>query len=251
MNQVRKNIIINDILGFLSQHPGALVSTIAEDLQMSVHDVEQQLNQLMADGKVYCIDEHGLTHFFLEKKPNRSRTARMEDTRQTVYQCILQHPGMHQAEIARTLGMSSQLVEYYLHTLEISKDVTSVRDEGGYYLRYYVADQRIDRQEKTLLKLLRHPIPLRIVIALLKHESLKHNEIAEHLSIAPSKLSYHLKKLLEGGVVEVHSYGRDRGYVLIDKNSIASLIKKYNVKLQKDVAIEQFKGVWDDLHYKS
>ena len=84
-------------------------------------------------------------------------------------------------------------------------------------------------EEKKKLARLRQKSLLKIIVLLLKFHSLKHKDILENLSIAPSTLSYQLNKLIEKGIIEVVPYGKERGYILKDTNEITWLIDKYKL----------------------
>jgi len=120
------------------------------------------------------------------------------------------------------------------------KVIYSVKEAG--YIRYYVKGE-IATKDKKILSLMRQEIPLKIVLLLLKHTNLQHKEILKEVGVAPSTLSYHLKKLVKREIIEVQSYGEEKGYSIKNRETITGLIvqyKPYNL-------FESFKDIWVDL----
>lgn len=61
----------------------------------------------------------------------------------------------------------------------------------------------------------------------------------EHLGISPSNLSYHLNKLVKYEIIEVKSYGDEKGYKLKNKKEVLQCLLNY-------IVIDGFKDLWDD-----
>lgn len=162
------------------------------------------------------------------------------DTRRKIYDIVVKNPGLHLSKIAELLNMRISLVEYHLLYLGKNQIVVSVNESG--YTRYYVKGE-IGTEDKKALALLRQNVPLRIVILLLKCDSSQHKELLKNLDIAPSTLSYHLKKLVKCGIISVQTYGEEKGYSIINKEMVTRLLiqyKPYNL-------IDSFKDIWVDL----
>jgi predicted transcriptional regulator len=161
------------------------------------------------------------------------------ETRRKIYDLVAKNPGLHLSKIAKLLGMRISLVEYHLFYLEKNQLVVPVNESG--YTRYYVKG-KIGTEDKKVLALLRQDVPLRIVILLLKCDSSQHKELLQNLDVAPSTLSYHLKKLVKCGIISVQTYGEEKGYSIINKEMVVRLLiqyKPYNL-------IESFKDIWID-----
>jgi predicted transcriptional regulator len=147
---------------------------------------------------------------------------------------------LHLSKIAEILGMRISLVEYHLFYLEKNQLIVPVSESG--YSRYYVKGE-VGTEDKKVLGLLRQNVPLRIMLLLLKCDSSQHKEILQNLDVAPSTLSYHLKKLVTCGVVAVQSYGEEKGYSVINKEMVTRLLIRY----KPYSLIDSFKDVWVDL----
>jgi len=162
------------------------------------------------------------------------------ETRRKIYDLVDKNPGLHLSKIAEILSMRISLVEYHLFYLEKNQLVVSANESG--YTRYYVKGE-IGTEDKKVLALLRQNVPLRIAILLLKCESSQHKELLQNLDVAPSTLSYHLKKLVKCGIISVQTYGVEKGYSIINKEMVTRLLIKY----KPYSLIESFKDVWVDL----
>ena len=127
--------------------------------------------------------------------------------------------------------------------------ISVVRDDKGYYKRYYLADVGLKSDEKQILELLRKKILLKIVMLLLKNSTMQHKQILEYFDISSSTLSYHLTKLVENGIVDVHPHGREKGYSLKNREEIIRILKKYELNIELNLTVEGFKDMWDDLSY--
>ncbi len=161
------------------------------------------------------------------------------ETRRKIHDLISKNPGLHLSKIAEILKMGTSLVDYHLIYLEKNEIVNFVKESG--YVRYYIKG-KIGFEDKKILSILRQEIPLKIILYLLKTKILQHKEILQNLNIAPSTLSYHLKKLLKLNIIRVETYGGDKGYCVIDKKLIVSVLiqyKPYNL-------FESFNDIWID-----
>ena len=161
------------------------------------------------------------------------------ETRRDIYDLVAKNPGLHLSKIAKLLKMRVSLVEYHLVYLVKNQVIRAVKESG--YLRFYVKG-KVGTEDKQVLSILRQEVPLRIVLYLLKSERSKHKDILKEMNVAPSTLSYHLKKLNKCGLISVKTYGDEKGYSIVDRNKLVNILvqyKPYNV-------IESFKDIWID-----
>ena len=168
-------------------------------------------------------------------------------TRREIFELIEEFPGLHLREIERQLDLSSALAEYHLIALRKNDLINSV-EEGG-YKRYYPHYKRgeggtkpaLSREEKRIVGILREVAPFRIVLFLMGREFAQHKEIRDAHNISKSTLSYHLKKLLELGMLEKRARGPNRGFFIPDKKRIQRLMIQY--KPTPDV-LRDYGDVW-------
>lgn len=174
------------------------------------------------------------------------------ETRKEIYNVIVRFPGLHLREISRRLNMPASLAEYHLQELEDNNVVISIRESG--YKRYYPhpniaeRDERITElqpKERKILGILRQKIPLKITLFLLETKHATHSEISESLGISPSKLSYHLNKLVQLALVNHQRRGEGKGYSLTNEKKIKKLLETH--RPPKDL-VEGFIDLWEKLN---
>jgi len=162
------------------------------------------------------------------------------DTRRKIYDLVAKNPGLHLSKISELLNMRISLVEYHLNYLEKNQVIAYIRESG--YLRFYIKG-KIGIEDKRILAILRQDIPLKILLFLLKNINSQHKDILGYINVAPSTLSYHLKKLIKFGLISVQSYGDERGYFVNNREIIVKLLVQY----KPYSLIEDFKDIWIDL----
>lgn len=162
------------------------------------------------------------------------------ETRRIIYDLIEKNPGLHLSKIAEMLNIRISLVEYHLAHLERNDVIIAIKDTG--YKRFYVKSVEIGVRDKKILALLRQETPLKIVLFLLKNPKSVHKDILSILDIAPSTLSYYLKKLIEKEIIIEGMLGEEKGYNVKDEKSIIGLLVRY----KPYQLLESFKHVWLD-----
>lgn len=146
------------------------------------------------------------------------------ETQKKIYMLISKEPGLNLTKISELLNINVPLTIYHLRYLEKHELITVIKEKG--YTRCYAKGQ-VGIRDKKILSLLRQEIPLKIVLFLLKHHHAKHKEILEQFNIAKSTLSYHLKKLLSCGVLQVISVENEQWYAVVHEKEILSCLIKY------------------------
>jgi predicted transcriptional regulator len=171
------------------------------------------------------------------------------ETRREIFDLIRKFPGLHMREISRKLDMSIALVEYHLNYLE-DTEVISAITEGG-YKRYYHREiegentgPKIGYSDRRILGILRQKIPFQVTLFLLKNKQASLTQLSEELKMSPSKLSFHLKKLLKSGIVRKLKRNEGKGYTLEEERKILKLLIVN--KPPKDM-LEEFSELWDGL----
>jgi predicted transcriptional regulator len=167
------------------------------------------------------------------------------EIRKKLYETIEKNPGLHLSKIADMLCIRTSLAEYHLKYLEKNEVIISIKKTGDYYRRYYTKDSPLGTDDKKILGLLREEMLLNIILLLLRKERLRHKDILASFTMTPPTLSYYLEKLVTNGVVEVTTFGEDRGYTLCDRKRIIRLLLSHEFH----IVAEEFKSIWDDLHY--
>ncbi len=94
-----------------------------------------------------------------------------------------------------------------------------------------------------MLALLRQRTPRKIVLHLLRKRTASFEDLCELLKVSKSTLSFHLKKLTEGGTVTVHKEERRKQYRLGREEDVARLLITYRETFLDD-AVDRALEVW-------
>lgn len=162
------------------------------------------------------------------------------ETRRKIYDIVSRNPGLHLSKIADILKMRISLVEYHLLFLQKNRLIRGVKESG--YTRYYV-EGAVGISDKKILSILRQEIPLRVVLFLLKNDNSHHKEILKEVDVSPSTLSYHLKKMVDQGIISFNEKDKNQGYTIVNTEKIIKLLVNYK---PYDL-IDSFKDIWIDL----
>ena len=96
----------------------------------------------------------------------------------------------------------------------------------GQYRRYYTSDE-MDPDERRVLESARHKSVIRILLRLMEHDHSSHEEITASVNLSPSTTSWHLKKLLDKGIVDRYADGRRSFYSINDPELVKNVIIRY------------------------
>ncbi len=151
------------------------------------------------------------------------------DTRARVLARVRLYPGVHQREIAAQLGLPPSQVAYHLRVLARTGFVTR-EDEAG-FSRFYPTQTTVlgplpalGAEDRRLLRLLRRPGPLQVLVHLSLDGDLTLGDIAMRCGNAPSTVLYHLRHLQEGGVVRQTGEGKGSRWGLVDPARTRALL---------------------------
>lgn len=123
--------------------------------------------------------------------------------RSRLYVLVQDYPGLHVRELSRRLDAPVRMVEY--HTAALLKEgILEDRREGAYQ-RLFPSRRELPLTdgEREALGVLRMPVPLSIVLALLDApQGLSHTEVCRRTGASKANASHHLKKLQECGMIQ-------------------------------------------------
>jgi len=247
MHATDKKQVKQHIHSVIAKHPGIYLSKLAEMLQMNIGEIQQIINDLEQENSISVVAIDGYKRYYAQEVKKRSglRQRRITMTRQKIIDLIENKPGIHMSKIADTLSMRLSLVQYHLQKMEKEQRVIAVTDVG-YYKRYYLSGSTSGPRERNLVALLREPIPLQIVVYVLRHPNAKHKDILAQFDVTSATLSYHLNKLVNLEVLEAPLYAEDKGYHISNPGEIINLLKKHRLL----PLTQSFEQVWDDLAFK-
>jgi DNA-binding transcriptional ArsR family regulator len=110
--------------------------------------------------------------------------------------------------------------------------------------RYYIIG-KVKGKEKRILACLRNETARGLVLYLLLNPDSQFNELAQKFDLAPSKLAYHLKKLVEKDIIVKKKEGRITIYRAKDEEAIANVLITYRPSFL-DSVVESFLESWSE-----
>lgn len=250
MNEFLEKEILRKLCDILSHNPGVHSSKLAEMLKIHISEVEQHLRVLEKQGVLLCSKKQGYAQYYINEKGITARQKRTLEVRRSIYGLLSQNPGLHLSRVANLLKMSIPLTDYHLLSMERNQEISAVKDERGYYKRYYInTGERVSGSEAQVLELLSKKTPLQIVLILLQYPILQHKDILKYVDVSSSTLSYYLSQLVQQQIVEMRSIGTEKGYTLKDKKTLVRILKKHEFHIEIHLVMDRFKDLWGGFHY--
>lgn len=171
------------------------------------------------------------------------------DARKRLHDHVVTYPGLHLSEVARACGMETNHAKYHLEYLEARGILTSRKDAN--YTRWFATRgshvgprEDLAPREKEIIGQLRRPIPLHVALLLLDRENATHAELLPHVDAAHGTLHYHLKNMERAGILQGAKEGRERRYVLTERDTILRLLLAYR---PPDALIAGFLDAWENV----
>lgn len=167
-------------------------------------------------------------------------------TRRRVYDLIGKHPGLHQRELARQLGLRPSHAEHHLRHLERSGLIH--RQPDARFVRYYQSvsapgQEGVGRADKRVLALLRQARPLEIVARLLQ-DAMQMQDLAAAMNISSATLSYHGKRLEAANLVKRWREGNQWWIGLGDREQVIGVLLAYEPPTG---LVAGFEDLWNDV----
>jgi DNA-binding transcriptional ArsR family regulator len=149
-------------------------------------------------------------------------------TRKTIYDAVCATPGLGVQEIAHLAGVTYSTTSYHLDRLIEAGMV--VMSGNGNRLRYYKNGGQISEEERRLLPILENAEVCRILEAILDRPYTYRAALAERLGVSTTTINWHLKRLLELGLVRETREGRS-AHLFVDRQKVAMAIGGLSQKM--------------------
>lgn len=160
--------------------------------------------------------------------------------RRRIYQTIAAHPGLHLRELERRMGGGLGDLRYHLDHLEKSGLITSQEDR---YRKTFFPVHGFSYPDARLVSLLRQAAPRRILLVLLESGERGFEELRDALRVSKSTLSFHMRKLLDAGLVHASRADGRTEYRLSDPKHVVRVLLQYRESLL-DAAIDRAVNAW-------
>jgi predicted transcriptional regulator len=172
----------------------------------------------------------------------------LSETQNKLIRYINRQPGIRYRELLRLSGLSNGVLTYHITNLEKSGQIIVDRNNKTKTTRYY--SNYIPAEETDIIGYIRNSAAREIILFILEHDSCTCNEIIEYTKKAPSTVSWHLKRLKDGGMVSVlYNAGRcqQRLYKVRDFESITNVLSKYKESFASDTIVNNYTEIMEDL----
>lgn len=131
--------------------------------------------------------------------------------RRSLFQYIVEHPGVTAADMAKDLGINMGTIRYHLFILSLNHRVVIHRDNSK-FLRYFKNSGAYTDSEKVLVSMIRRKPLQKIVHVLIEKEKLSGPDLAKELNISDKAIYRHIAELQEKDIIEKFQ-GNDRNIV--------------------------------------
>ena len=143
---------------------------------------------------------------------------------------ILEHikdnPGCHLRQIKRELNLAMGTMQYHLNLLEKQGKISSEKQNLH---KYYFPIGLFEKKEKSILQILNQETAREILLSILEKKNPTQTDIASMMKLSSPSINWHLKRLLELGLVIENRDGKFKRYSFgIDTKYIVSLMKSYH-----------------------
>lgn len=169
-----------------------------------------------------------------------------ENNAEKIFLYIKNNPGCHLRLLKRDLDLSMGTVQHHLNNLEKSGKIIS---EKFNLHKYYFLTGVFKENEKNILKILSQSTARQILMLILERKHPTQSEIANNIKISAASVNWHMKRLVELGIIFEIKQGKFRIYQLaMDSNEIIGLLKIYHPNLWNkwsDILAEMFLSLGD------
>ncbi|MGH9919948.1 MAG: winged helix-turn-helix transcriptional regulator, partial [Nitrososphaerales archaeon] len=149
----------------------------------------------------------------------------LDPTQRRILEFITLHPGVHLREICRALALAMGDVQYHVHKLERDGRITSMR--RGLYKFFYPANLFGERQ-RDVLSVLSLDMPRELLLSIIEHPGSSQEVLAAATDVSQPTVSWHLKRLVDLGIVGRRQEGRVVTYSVAGGGEIATFIRTYH-----------------------
>ena len=146
------------------------------------------------------------------------------ETRKTVYDTVVSHPGVHLREIERLTNLPLGVVRYHLDRLQ--REGLIFPEEDRYFKRFFPKG-RIPNVPTETFAALRQETLRRIVLYLLTNPNSAHSSMMSAMDMPASTLSTYLSILLEKNVVKRERRGKENLYSVVDEEGVVKVLMVY------------------------
>jgi len=150
------------------------------------------------------------------------------DKRELIFSYIKSHPGTHLRQIKRDLGISMGVTQHHLYMLE--KEGTILSRRNGLYKRFFPS-LLFGEHQKDILDVLSLETERDFLLYLIQNPSSTQKELSEYSRISPGSINWHMKRLVNLGLVSVRREGQFVRYSVNGGSEVINLVLSYHPSL--------------------
>lgn len=162
-----------------------------------------------------------------------------QPTRHRIHDVVCRHPGASAREIQRSAELAWGETAYHLDRL--TRGGLLRRERGGRRDYYFPSAMR--SEDRRLFQALRSPAQRHLIMALSRTPGLTIAEMRKTVGFSLSTTSFHLRRLLGGGVIERYQEGNLRRYRVHNAVRAGQLLKGYKDTFEDDL-VDRFVDAW-------
>jgi predicted transcriptional regulator len=163
-------------------------------------------------------------------------------TRRRVFEAVRRTPGLGAREVQRAAGTGWGETVYHLERLTDGRVVQ--RERSGHQDHYFVA--AVPLGDRALLRLARSVSARRLLVALIETPGATVPDLTERTGLSAGRLSVHLGRLAELGMLTTGRKGRWRTFEIGDRDRVLRLLVTYREGLA-DQWVERLLETWSEL----
>lgn len=165
-----------------------------------------------------------------------------QPTRRRIYEVVSTHPGASARDVQRLAGLAWGETAYHLD--QLTRAGALRRERGGRRDFYFRPDMTWD--DRRILRSLRSESQRRLLLTLAGSEGLTVAELGERAHLSLSTTSFHLRVLVEAGVVEGFRDENSRRYRALFPRRLTELLRTYQGSFE-DRLVDRFVETWSSL----
>ncbi|HVL49438.1 MAG TPA: helix-turn-helix domain-containing protein [Candidatus Thermoplasmatota archaeon] len=147
----------------------------------------------------------GLAAWILYHRIRESATL-ANATRKAIYDAVSANPGLGVQDLARVASVSYSTASYHLDRLVEARMLVLANEAGR--LAYYKNGGAFTESERKVLPLLKNAEAMRVLEAILASPGTYRAALAESLGVTATTINWHLKRLVDAGLVVERREGR-------------------------------------------
>ena len=163
-------------------------------------------------------------------------------TRRRIFAAVRRAPGSGAREVQRAAGTGWGETTYHLDRLTASGLLH--RERSPFQDHYFAAE--VPLADRRLLGLTRSSSARRLLVTLLDTTEPTVPDLSERTGLSEGRLSVHLRRLVETGVVRTGRRGRWRTFTVVDRERVIRLLVTYRDGFG-DALVEGLLETWADL----